>query len=229
MDGSRVLKWLTRPAERRTRLEDGERGAQQSGALSKPQSTRQPPSPARAGLEASAQAWRRSILALQALAQGEGRPSAEELGEIGQLAEYGFAQNPSVLLGRAALALVRVFQERYEEARDLLVGTDLGGVRRPEEREYSLCVRAMAEIGLGDLGQARRLVVAARRDGGPGSALLRLVELVLTRTEARRDAAKDAEKNGSGDGAAAGAASEPAKPTVSEAAVGAAEAAAPQA
>lgn len=106
-----------------------------------------------------------------------------KVAEIAAMAEAGYARDPESLRMRYLLSLIRTLQDRPEEGRALLV--NVAADRLPaRERVNLLSIRALAEVELGDVPQARRLAEATRREGGD-SSLLKLALHVIERAEQR--------------------------------------------
>jgi len=100
---------------------------------------------------------------------------------IAEIAEYAYARAPERVEARISLALVRVFQDRPADARKLLVGVD-DPATRSRARVNAYAVRAIAEVELGDVAQARRLIDAASHLDAT-STLLPLAVAVVERAE----------------------------------------------
>lgn len=161
-DGALVLRLLFRREERRAR----------SGGQD----------PVRLVAEAYAR-----MLALVGDARRAGRieVDAERLRPVADLAERAYALGPRRPEAIVVLALVRLSQRRPEEVRRLLSAV---GTPRPEHlRVTAYAVRALAEIELGDLAQARRLVEAGKRIQ-PNLPLLRLAVAALEAAPDQPDA-----------------------------------------
>ncbi|HEY4453103.1 MAG TPA: hypothetical protein VGN81_02225 [Pseudonocardiaceae bacterium] len=128
-----------------------------------------------AGVLAAAVAWTRLIALLTEAVRTKQEPDAAAVAAIAPLAELGLARNRAAMPCRIALALVRVLQQRPAEARNLLI--DVAHERIPDAVRANLfAVRALAEVDLGDLAQARRLIQTA-----PESGLLPFARLVVER------------------------------------------------
>lgn len=92
----------------------------------------------------------------------QGTPVARtDIDEIIELGELGvrLADTPDTRIG---LAVTRILDHRYKEARALLVGVRTG-TASPAADALASQVRALAEVYLGDHAQAARLVTAAGR------------------------------------------------------------------
>ena len=132
---------------------------------------------------ASRIAWFQSnMLIVDMIATQTDSRELDGLASTAATAEYGFAQDPTHPVARYALALVRVMQDQPRAARELLILTDLDALRAVD-RANTLLVRALAEVELRDLAQARRLVNAARRDVSGSKGLLPLAEQIIASRE----------------------------------------------
>lgn len=132
-------------------------------------------------------AWHESIALIRDTVRARSNSvNPDRLARTAKAAEFAFARDPARPVVRYALAMVRVLQEQPKAARDLLMMVDHDALTGPD-RGNTLAVRALAEIDLGDLPQARRLIEAARREDARTAPLLTIVERVLTAHENRQD------------------------------------------
>ncbi len=109
------------------------------------------------------------------------RPDPARVRTIAETAEFAYRCAPQGVQARTSVALARLLADRPAEARNFLVGlnTAAADVR---SRVNVAAVRAFAEIQLGDVALARRLVDrAARLD--PAAGFLPLARLAVERAE----------------------------------------------
>jgi hypothetical protein len=165
-DGALVLRLLFRRDGRRR---DGRRRDERRRAAARRTD------PGRTVAEAYAR-----VLALLGDARRQGRAEIdpELLRPVADLAERAYATSPARPEATVVLALVRLFQHRPAEVRRLLVACADATPTQEHLRVAALAVRAIAEVELGDLAQARRLVDAGRRIQ-PNMPLLRLAVAAL--------------------------------------------------
>nr|WP_203945137.1 M50 family metallopeptidase [Planotetraspora thailandica] len=102
---------------------------------------------------------------------------------IVEVAELGYARDPERAEARMSLALARVLSKRPAEARDLLIRLNTTTVDSRVQVQ-ALAARAIAELQLGDLAQARRVVNSAGRID-PKVGLLPLARTLVERAEQR--------------------------------------------
>jgi hypothetical protein len=131
----------------------------------------------------SSLAWTWCLYLLQDAGRTGQDPAPGLLAQTAGLAELGYARAPSSVRARKALAFARCAQDRDREARDLLVTVPLGQLEAALQADV-LFVRALAELGLRDLAQARRLTDLARRYNH-SMPLLALLEQEIAATEQR--------------------------------------------
>lgn len=111
------------------------------------------------------------------------RPDPRRVEPIAAAAEFAYHRAPQRVQARTSVALARLLAGRAAEARNLLTGLNVAAAEN-RDRVTVLAVRALAELELGNLPQARRLVeTAARID--PAAGLLPLACLAVDRAEQR--------------------------------------------
>ena len=91
-------------------------------------------------------------------------PSSSQARWIAELAELGYRADEDSIPARSSLGLARLIQDRPEEARAAVFRITVVSVLT-RDHALALAVRGFAEIGLGDIAQARRLAGAAARVG----------------------------------------------------------------
>ena len=103
-------------------------------------------------------------------------PDSPNVRRMAQLAELALAAHRESLPARTAVGLVRIIQDRAAETRAVL--GDVASNASPALQARAYAVRGIAETGLGDLDQARRLATLARRIS-PDDALVKLLDAFL--------------------------------------------------
>ena len=126
-------------------------------------------------------AWTRCLYMLQDFARTQRQPEPGLVAQTAALAEAGFRLDPNSYRTRKALAFVRCVQDRDREARDLLITAPIEQLK-PTLRSDVLAIRALAELQMKDIAQARRLVNLARTfDQTTG--LINVMERIVTAVE----------------------------------------------
>jgi hypothetical protein len=111
------------------------------------------------------------------------QPDPGRVRPIADTAEFAYRRAPQRVQARTSVALARLLADRPAEARNFLVGLNAAAAD-VRSRVNVAAVRALAEIELGDVAQARRLVDrAARLD--PGAGLLPLARFAVEQAEHR--------------------------------------------
>jgi hypothetical protein len=139
--------------------------------------------PELAGLLAARVAEAQAIGLIQDVLRCGTQPDPGLVRVVAETAEFAYRRAPQRVQARTSVALARLLADRPAEARNFLVGlnTAAADVR---SRVNVAAVRAFAEIELGDVTQARRLVDrAALLD--PAAGLLPLARLAVEQAERR--------------------------------------------
>ena len=140
--------------------------------------------PELSGLLAARVAEAQAIGLIQDTLRRGARPDPALVRPIAETAEFAYRLAPQRAQARTSVALARLLADRPAEARNFLVGLNTAATD-VRSRVNVAAVRALAEIELGDVAQARRLVDrAAPLD--PGAGLLPLARLAVERAEQRR-------------------------------------------
>jgi hypothetical protein len=111
------------------------------------------------------------------------RPDPQQVEPIAAAAEFAYHRAPQRVQARTSVALARLLAGRAAEARNFLTGLNVAAAET-RDRVTVLAVRALAELELGNVPQARRLVETAGRID-PAAGLLPLARLAVDRAEAR--------------------------------------------
>jgi hypothetical protein len=137
--------------------------------------------PELAGLLAARVAEAQAIALIQDALRCGTEPDPGLVRPITETAEFAYRRAPQRVQARTSVALARLLADRPAEARNFLVGLNAAAAD-VRSRVNVAAVRAFAEIELGDLAQARRLVDrAARLD--PAAGLLPLARLAVEQAE----------------------------------------------
>lgn len=139
--------------------------------------------PELAGLLAARVAEAQAIGLIQDTLRTGTQPDPDLVRPIAETAEFAYRRTPQRVHARTGVALARLLAGRPAEARNFLVGLNAAAADVPS-RVTVAAVRAFAEIQLGDVAQARRLVDrAALLDATAG--LLPLARLAVEQAERR--------------------------------------------
>jgi hypothetical protein len=111
------------------------------------------------------------------------RPDPQQVERVAAAAEFAYHRAPQRVQARTSVALARLLAGRAAEARNFLAGLNVAAVET-RDRVTVLAVRALAELELGNLTHARRLVDTAGRID-PAAGLLPLARLAVDRAEQR--------------------------------------------
>jgi hypothetical protein len=110
-------------------------------------------------------------------------PDPQRVAPIAAAAEFAYHRAPQRIQVRTSVALARLLAGRAAEARNFLTGLNVAAAET-RDRVNVLAVRALAELELGNLPQARRLVDTAGRID-PAAGLLPLARAAVDRAEQR--------------------------------------------
>jgi hypothetical protein len=111
------------------------------------------------------------------------RPDPRQVEPIAAAAEFAYHRAPQRVQARTSVALARLLAGRAAEARNFLTGLNVAAAET-RDRVSVLAVRALAELVLGNVPQARRLVETAGRID-PAAGLLPLARQAVDRAEGR--------------------------------------------